>query len=224
MVSSSNSNKKQLEFTEGWRLLKKLDGNRAIYEKCSYDKDNNLVRSNFRRIYDGQNLEAEYTVNEKEQRNGEYIQHTKKGKIVCYYEADILHGSYMEYIDGVLRVSGPYEHGRRMGSWVFFDKNSNPIRQIIYGIEGIISDTNDEIAQQTEEKKSRPIGFYYDDKNPEKAPKKSKEVITLPSISTEETNLGVFTLPFRQCPARRPVIRGRHKGKKKQTDKSNVHS
>ncbi|MBP5160669.1 MAG: hypothetical protein ILP11_01280 [Alphaproteobacteria bacterium] len=219
MVSPSNSNKKQLEFTEGWRLLKKLDGNRAIYEKCSYDKDHNLVRSNFRRIYDGQNLEAEYTVNEKEQRNGEYIQHTKKGKIVCYYEADILHGSYMEYIDGVLRVSGPYEHGRRMGSWVFFDKNSNPIRQIIYGIEGIISDTNDEIAQQTEEKKSRPIGFGpYDEKS---APKKSKEVITLPSISTEEPDPGVKDDPETRV---RPVIRGRHKGKKKQTDKSNVHS
>ena len=222
MVSASDFQKEQLSFEEGWRLLKKLDGNRGIYERCFYDAEHHLVRSNFRRIYDGQDLEAEYTVNAKEQRNGGYIQYTKKGKIVCYYEADILHGSYMEYIDGVLRVSGPYEHGRRMGSWVFFDKNSNPIRQIIYGIEGIISDTNDEIAQQTEEKKSRPIGFGpYDDKDTKAAPEKSKEVITLPSISTEEPDPGVKDDPETRV---RPVIRGRHKGKKKQTDKSNVHS
>lgn len=221
MVSPSDAQEEQLVFKEGWRPLKKLDGHRAIYEKCSYDSENNLVRSNHRRIYDGKNLEAEYTVNAKEQRDGEYIKHTKKGVTISHFKCDILDGSYEDYdLDGILRLKGNYQKGERIGVWLELYKDGEQKRQIVYANPGIVlADSAAEEEKNEEEKKQRPIGFGpYDEQS---APKKSNEVITLPSISTEEPNPTVTDDPETKA---RPIVRSRHKGGQSKADNSNVHS
>ena len=222
MVLPSDFKKEKLSFEEGWRLLKKLDEHRAVYERCSYDEENNLVRSNFRRIYDGKDIEAEYTVNAKEQRDGQYIKYTKKDIIISNFKEDILDGAYEEYDqDGILRLKGTYKKGERIGVWLELYKDGTQKRQIVYANAGLtLADSAAEEEKATEEEtKQRPIGFGPYDK--ESTPKKSKEVITLPSISTEGPDPTVTGDPETKT---HPVVRNHHVGGKKKADNSNVHS
>ena len=220
MVSPSDAQEEQLSFKEGWRLLKKLGGNRAIYEKCFYDNENNLVRSNYRRIYDGKDLKAEYTVNAKEQRDGEYIQYTKKSMIISHFKCDILDGSYEKYdLDGILRLKGNYQKGERIGVWLELYKDGEQKRQIVYANPGLVlADSAAEEEKPEGKKKKHPIGFGPYDEN--SAPERPNEVITLPSISPEEPDPTVTDDPETKA---RPVIRSRHKGGQPKADNSKIY-
>ena len=126
-----------------WYLIKELDDKSGVYEERYYDINGNLVRLNNQRVYVGESVYMQYSVNANGVKDGRFEKYSSHGELVlsCSYKDGVLNGEYSEYQQGVLRKQGYYKNGKRVGLWLSYDKNSLPIRQTTYGDFSVISES-----------------------------------------------------------------------------------
>ena len=160
--------KKEEPLREGrWRLIQKLDGWRSLYEECYYDENGNLVRLTTRRVYMGDQLEAEFSVNSKGEKDGKYTEYDSQGDVIkrCYYSEGLLDGIYAEYNQGKEKFSVPYENGRVIGQKILRDDNGEVVGYEIHGETGILEKGDVQALPEKEgegegpTKIPQPIGF-----------------------------------------------------------------
>lgn len=112
---------KQKPLRDGaWVPLEASPKGSVLYGEAYYDVHGKLVVLPGRRIYIGDQLQEEFSINEQGERHGAYTRYNNEGKPAekGHYKNGALDGEWIAYDkDGAVRARGHYRNGKKIGKW-----------------------------------------------------------------------------------------------------------